>query len=184
MSDQEIIPRGAPLGRPLSFTPSIGEEICSRIATGESLRSICRCANMPAQSTVFLWLLRGSTGDTPELAAFSDQYARAREWQADSHADEIQDIADDGRNDFMEVHGSEGELKGYLVNGEAIQRSKLRVDTRKWIASKLKPKKYGEKLDLTTGNKPITNDPVDIAAKAASLLALAQHRKENGEEPE
>jgi len=59
------------------------------------------------------------------------------------------DIADDGRNDWMERHGKED--AGWQANGENIQRSRVRIDTRKWLASKLKPKKYGDKVDLTHG---------------------------------
>jgi hypothetical protein len=71
---------------------------------------------------------------------FAEQYAHARDSQADTLADEILDIADDGSNDYM------GDDETY--NGDAVARSKLRVDARKWIASKLKPKKYGDKTLL------------------------------------
>lgn len=93
---------------------------------------------MPDKTTVFKWLR-----ERPEFLA---QYARAKEESADALADEMLDIADDGSNDWMELHHREN--VGWVENGEAMQRSRLRVDTRKWIASKLKPKKYGEKLDL------------------------------------
>lgn len=74
---------------------------------------------------------------------------RAREAQADTLADELLDISDDARNDWMKRnHGDDD--PGWVANGEHIQRSRLRVDTRKWIASKLKPKKYGDKLELAS----------------------------------
>jgi hypothetical protein len=95
---------------------------------------------MPNRATVFRWLSK-----FPE---FSDQYARAREAQAEALADEILQISDEGQNDWMEKYNQKGEAVGWQVNGEAVLRSKLRVDTRKWIASKLRPKKYGEKVDL------------------------------------
>jgi len=91
---------------------------------------------MPAMSSVFLWLQKH-----PE---FSEQYTRAREAQADALADDILEISDDARNDWMERHGEDS--RGWQVNGEHIQRSRLRVESRKWIASKLKPKKYGDKV--------------------------------------
>src|SRR3546814_4173198 len=72
------------------------------------------------------------------------QYARARDNQADTLADEILDIADDGSNDYV------GEDEKY--NGDAVARSRLRVDARKWLAGKLAPKKYGEKIDHTLAN--------------------------------
>jgi hypothetical protein len=92
---------------------------------------------MPGKATVFRWL-----GANEE---FRDQYARAREAQAEALADEIIDIADDGHNDWMERN--QGDAAGWVQNGEAMQRSRLRVDARKWVASKLLPKKYGDKLD-------------------------------------
>lgn len=93
---------------------------------------------MPNKSTVFRWLATHKE--------FSDQYARAREEQAEALADEILSIADDGSNDWMEKQDKNGQSIGWVVNGEAVNRSRLRVESRKWIASKLKPKKYGEKL--------------------------------------
>jgi hypothetical protein len=97
---------------------------------------------MPDKSTVFRWLAVNEP--------FRDQYARAREAQADYYAEEIIDISDDGSNDWMErrseAEKGAGVNTGWVLNGEHVQRSKLRVDARKWIASKLKPKVYGDKL--------------------------------------
>lgn len=91
---------------------------------------------MPCAQTVFVWLFKH-----PE---FNDRYAKARDEQADVYADEIAEISDNGMNDWMDTNDPDN--PGYRVNGEAIARSRLRIDTRKWIASKLKPKKYGEKI--------------------------------------
>lgn len=123
-----------------SFTPEMAARICERISDGESLRAILADDGMPASSTVFKWL--------SENAAFSEQYARAREAQADAVFDEILTIADDGRNDWMERENADGENIGWAINGEAVRRSQLRIDARKWMAGKLRPKKYGEKLDV------------------------------------
>lgn len=123
-------------GRPSSYTIEIGDAICERIAEGESLRSICRADDMPNKSTVFRWLEADDD--------FATKYARAKAFQAESLADEIMDIADDGTNDWMERNSEDN--PGWVVNGEAIQRSRLRVDARKWAASKLLPKKYGDKV--------------------------------------
>ena len=112
--------------------------ICDRIANGESLRQICDDEGMPAASTVFLWLNADET--------FSEQYARAREAQADAIFDEILLIADDGRNDWMERKNSDGQNIGWMENGEALRRSQLRIEARKWMAGKMKPKKYGDKI--------------------------------------
>lgn len=119
-------------GRPTKYTDDLATEICHRIAEGESIRSICRDEKMPVTSTVMLWLVDG------KHERFSEQYAKARLIQAEHLADELMDIADDGRNDWMERNGENAE--GYQVNGEHVQRSRLRVDTRKWYLSKVLPK--------------------------------------------
>lgn len=61
-------------------------------------------------------------------------------------------------------------------NGDAVQRSKLRVDARKWVAAKLKPKKYGDKIDVTSGNEPVKMDETAVAARIASLLKVGLER--------
>lgn len=127
--------------RPSAFTQDIADTICERIADGESLRAICDEEGLPTKTSVFRWLA--------DSEQFRDQYARAREAQADALVDDMLDIADDGRNDWMEKHNAEGEAIGWRENGEAIRRSQLRIDARKWMAGKLRPKKYGDKIDLT-----------------------------------
>jgi hypothetical protein len=116
------------------YTPQIAEFICARIANGESLRKITSDHDMPASSTVFKWL--------SEQKAFSEQYARAREAQMEVMAQEIIDIADETLHDT--ITDEEGKER---QNTEWINRSRLRVDTRKWLMSKLAPKKYGEKVE-------------------------------------
>jgi hypothetical protein len=117
------------------------ETICRRLMEGESLRSICADAMMPTRSVVFRWL--------SEDDDFAKKYAFARDVQADTVFDDIMDIADDGRNDWMERNGKDS--RGWTENGEALRRSHLRIEARKWMAAKLKPKKYGEmnKVELT-----------------------------------
>jgi len=122
------------------FSQALFNTICERIANGESLRAICADSDMPDKATVLRWL-------QPETAAaLRDQYARAREMQADALFDEVLDIADDARNDWMESRAADD--AGWLANGENIQRSRLRIDARKWMAGKLRPKVYGEKLAI------------------------------------
>lgn len=175
MAEGEIVPAGEPnSGRPLSYTQEIADIICDRLSLGESLRSICDDDAMPSRMTVFRWLRRDDEIGT----AFRDQYAHAREAQADSLFDEMNEIADDGTNDWMEKRDKDGALIGWQLNGEHVQRSKLRIETRKWQAAKLKPKKYGEKIDITSGDEPIQTDINDVAARAAALLAAARARKD------
>ena len=124
------------LGAPSTYTPELAAAICEHIAAGKSLRTIAALDGMPAQSTIMVWL----DGKHPD---FTEQYARAREAQADKLAEEILAIADDGRSDTY--IDAEGNTKS---DPEVIQRSKLRVDTRKWLASKMAPKKYGDKVAI------------------------------------
>lgn len=122
------------MGRPSTFTQEIADVICDRIADGESLRAVCNTDDgMPSKGTVLRWLAESET--------FQVQYARAREEQADKYADEIIEIADEDGT-------TEKENVGVVYDSTAVARNRLRVDARKWVASKLKPKKYGDKLAL------------------------------------
>jgi hypothetical protein len=124
-------------GRPSEYTQEIADELCSYLSAGESLRTACSRESMPCTTTFFRWLRK-----YPE---FEKQYARAKEESTDAMAEEVLDIADDGTNDWMER--SERRGGGYEVNGEHIQRSRVRIDTRKWLMAKMKPKKYGDKIE-------------------------------------
>ena len=144
-----------------TFTQKIADQICNRIADGESLRAICRDQDMPATSTVCKWLA--------ENTEFSEQYARAREAQADAIFDDILDIADNAKNDWMEREGDGG--AGWQLNGEHIQRSRVRIDARKWMAGKLAPKKYGDRQEIDLN---VNMDPDAAKARLAELLGKAQ----------
>ena len=111
------------LGRPTDYTKDMAENICEKISGGLSLRAICAEAGMPARGTVYRWLI--------ENADFQDQYARAREKQADYFAEEIIEIADSAE-----------------AESAAVSKAKLQIDARKWAASKIAPKKYGDKQEI------------------------------------
>lgn len=125
-------------GRPSVYSPEIAAEICSRLADGETLRSVCRDEKMPSESTVRGWALNDHEG-------FSAQYARAREIGYLAMADDLLEVADNGTNDWMERKDDSGNT-AYVLNGEHVQRSRLRVDTRKWLLSKALPKLFGDKI--------------------------------------
>jgi hypothetical protein len=110
------------------------ETILLRIEDGEALRQILKSIPMSA-STFYEWL-EGSE-------VMAKRYARACELRADAIFDEIIEIADDSSQDGIETDN------GPIVNSEFVQRSRLRVDTRKWIVAKLNPKKYGDKNETT-----------------------------------
>jgi hypothetical protein len=134
-----------PGGRPSDFTPELGDKICEELALGKSMRTVCAPEGMPDMSTVFRWIRKNEE--------FRNQYARAKEEATDAMAEDMLDIADDGSNDLMTI--VKGKTEYEVENKEVTNRSRLRVDTRKWLMSKMKPKKYGEILDLRTNGKDI-----------------------------
>lgn len=137
----EVVTEEPKRGRPISvYTPELAEEICERIAEGETLRQVCRSKDIPP-STVRRWVLNDING-------FSAQYAQARDLCIESWADELMEISDDATNDWMKREGKDGEDLGWSVNGDHVQRSRLRIDTRKWMLSKMKPDRYGDKVQL------------------------------------
>lgn len=151
-----------------TYTPELAAEICKSIALGASLRTICDSDSMPDQTTVYRWLR--------ERDDFRQQYVRAREDQAETMLDQIITIADDTSND------TEITDQGERPNSEWITRSRLRVDARKWAMSKLAPKKYGDKIDVTTNNESLNLSVEDRAAKLAALAGLAAKRKQDQED--
>ena len=116
----------------------IEDEIVRRLSDGEPLRSICRDEHMPAWRTVYDWISADSD--------FSARIARARETGADAIAEDILDIVDDSRNDWMEKKNNDGDCIGYQLNGDHVQRSKLRAEMRLKLLAKWQPKKYGDKI--------------------------------------
>lgn len=123
------------MARPTKYSQELIDNICSQIAEGKSLRTICDDDSMPTRETVRVWLRDNDV--------FSAQYARARDEQADYYADEIIEIADTEKDP---------------------QKARVRVDSRKWVASKLKPKRYGDKLDLdATVDGKITIQTINYA---------------------
>lgn len=123
------------MARPTEYSQDMADQICARLIDGESLRAICRAEEMPGASTVFQWLNAQPT--------FVEQYTRARDIHAELKFDEIQEIADDGKRDYVLTEA------GPLVDHDHIARSRLRVDTLKWRLARMAPKKYGDKLETT-----------------------------------
>ena len=135
-----------PIGRPTDYSDELANSICEKLMAGVSLREICRADDMPNRSSVHKWL--------SENTVFSDQYVRACDIRADGMFDEMFDIADDSANDWMKRKDGEE-----VLNGEHVQRSKIRIDTRKWALARMQPKKYGDRLDLNHGGQdgnPVT----------------------------
>lgn len=158
------------MARPSSFTQETADRICELLADGISLREVCRMDDMPGRSTVWRWI------DADE--AFRAQYARAKAEGLEAIAEDILDISDNAHNDWMRRNHGEDD-PGWVANGESIQRAKLRVDSRKWLLSKLAAKKYGDrqviagdpdaplKHDHTVGLQPETQRFLDAMRATA-----------------
>lgn len=142
-------------GRPTLCVPDVYEPILHRLASGESLNSICKDESMPHKVTVIRWRLN----DGAEYEDFRTKYAIARQIGYELLEDELFDIADDGRNDWMLSNDPENEA--YKLNGEHVQRSRLRVDTRKWYLSKVLPKLKDGQQDEKPKDQSITINLVD-----------------------
>lgn len=125
------------VGRPSDYTLDLAAIICSRLAAGEPLVKICRDEDMPSTTTVYRWLAADE--------AFRDMYARAREDQADTLADQIVDIADEYPQSVFTTEGrGDMQVDVQRIDSAAVNHQRLRVEARKWVAAKLKPKKYGD----------------------------------------
>ncbi len=159
-------------GRPSTYTPETAALICERLAAGESLRAICRDDGMPPESTVRGWVL-------DDVQGFSAQYARARDIGLDALAEETLAIADTPVEGVRREESDDGYKE---VREDMLGHRKLQVDTRKWLLSKLAPKKYGDKtsMELTGANGgPVQISDTERAAKIAAILAAAKARKES-----
>lgn len=126
-------------GRPSIYSDELADFICDKLASSSlGVTKICRMYDhLPNPDTIYDWINKNPS--------FSEKYRKAKLKQADYMAHEIIEIADDATNDWMECNTDNG--PGWKLNGEHVQRSRLRVDTRKWLASKLLPKQYGAYAD-------------------------------------
>jgi hypothetical protein len=129
------------VGAPSTYDPHIANMICIMISEGKSLRQILAqdtTGLLPAQSTVYEWLLRHKD--------FAENYTRAREEQADTLADEIIQIADEQPEIVVVTDKKTGAVIEHKLDGAFLQWQKNRIEARKWTAMKLKPKKYGDRV--------------------------------------
>lgn len=143
-----------------SYTRELADLIIAEIEDGKSLRQICRehDAILPSRRTIQTW-------KEADVDGFASRYARAEQDAFDAFDEEILCIADNGSNDTYT--DADGNTK---VDHEAIQRSRLRIDARKWVYAKRHPERYGDKLDLTTDGEKL-NAPTIILGGQASVAA-------------
>ena len=158
------------MGRPSLYTEELANEICVRLGLGESLRKICLDDHIPSLATVMTWLSR-----KPD---FLEQYTRAREIQAETQFDELIDIVDQPP-ELSYVTGKNGEQIEVKFDSTYVAWMKLRVDTRKWTAARMAPKKYGEQKtpeevhDMTVIDVNV-RDMMDVAVKRLELIRIAE----------
>lgn len=130
------------MGRPTIYSDELALEICERIANGRSLRSVCLDKDMLAMSTVMDWLNNNSD--------FSEQYRRACEDRETTHFEEMLTIADE-----------------VLPETAEVAKAKLQIDTRKWVLSRMNPKKYGDKQT----DKDVNSQAIDLVAQLMKELS-------------
>ena len=135
------------MARPTIFTKDLGDKICEELSQGKSLRTVCLADDMPDKASVFRWLRTNKE--------FCDQYARAKEESADADNEVLEDIGDEAIAESKTVDPK--------ASSAVVSAYKLKADNLKWFMSKKKPKKYGDKLDMTTNGKDLPIPLLDVS---------------------
>ena len=158
-------------GRPSKYSEALASKICKLIAEGEKVVDVCKRKGMPSVGTVFRWM--------HDKEGFREMYDRAREERAHRIFDDMLEIADDGTNDYVEKFNKNGESMGPQLDSEHVQRSRLRIETRKWIVSKLCPKQFGDRQQMAlTGPE---DGPVQVTIRKISAADIPKPKsKERG----
>ncbi len=151
------------------LTDGIWSVILDRIAAGESLNKICSTVDMPGRKAVFERIGKDTTA--------MQQYNLALSLRADTHAEELLTISDDGTNDtYVDDEGNR------RVDTDVIARSKLRVDTRKWIISRMDPKRYGDRQTIDLVTPPMTDE--ERRLRLAELQAKLKNQQKGDKSSE
>ena len=147
------------MGRPSKYCPEMVELICERVATHDcGLRTLTDMYDdIPDKVTINIWRRK-----YPE---FRSRYAQAKCEQLEFLTEDILEIADDSSNDWMEYYDKENGCSAWKLNGDHVQRTKIRIDTRKWLAAKLAPKIYGDLRNQEQSN------PQDTVNKIRDLVS-------------
>ncbi len=135
-----------PGGRPTDYTQEIADIVCKELSQGKSLRKVCLDDNLPSAATIFNWLAKNKE--------FLEQYTRAKESSSEALNEMLMDIGDQAIE-----HAESTDTK---VSGAIVQAYKLKADNMKWYMSKVKPKKYGDKVDVTSGGEAIKGNTIVI----------------------
>ena len=136
----------------VDYSAKIVKKICDMIETGESVSKICRMKGMPEKKSVYRWLAK-----YPE---FMEEYMAAKICGVEALVDQMMDIANDSSMDFKEVNGKK------TFDGDHVQRSRLRIDTIKWVSTKLVPRLYGDRTQVDVsgevGVKALSDDQLKM----------------------
>ena len=141
------------------YNDRVARQICLRLMQGQTLREITSDPRMPCKTTICKWLA------DPRFEAFREMYYYARRVYAELLMDEVIEIADDTSNDWQKTYDKRGNHNGWKPDNEAIQRSRVRIDTRKWLASKLIPRIYGDHVQVEHG---LTGDLMKLLQDASN----------------
>lgn len=144
---EEVKPKHAG-GRPTLYNGELASTICKRIALGNSLRSVCRADDMPDMSTIYDWFK-----SEPE---FTKQYEKACEDRVEAQYEDLNEI----NNEAIQYAKTEDK------NVQAVMTAyKLKADNMKWSMSKMKPKKYGDKLDVVSDGEKLQTGVIILPSK-------------------
>lgn len=160
------------MGRPSSYTPEIGEQVCELI---ESVPGSIRVAleareDLPGFATVYRW--------EQQFPEFRERLSRARELRAHLMADDAVAIADESWNDTILKTGRDGEAHE-SPNSEWMARSRLRVETRRWHAKVMNQRAYGDHASLNVGGQP--GNPLEVK-HAVDLSKLSEEERDRAAE--
>jgi len=130
----------SPEGRPTMFDEAMADKVLEHLATGGAMRTFMEMDGYPYPCTVYRWLFR--------YPKFRDNYLEARNIGMFAMGEDMFDIADDGANDYMEKLDKDGQAAGWRENGETVQRSRLRVQTRQWYMERMNARHFGDKKQV------------------------------------
>jgi hypothetical protein len=129
----------ARLGRRTLYTADLADWILNQLTEGRTLSDLCRDPGMPARATVELWVEQNRED-------FAERYKTARDKGFHAMAEQIIDIADDARGDWVVLQKPDGTTET-VVNPQHLPRCKLRIHARSWLVSKVLPRHYGDRPD-------------------------------------
>jgi hypothetical protein len=161
--DQQNLKPKHPGGRPSKYSIELAHEICKVIASSsESLQRMCNERDhWPDRPTIFTWLNKHEE--------FRNMYTKAKQDQVSAYVDDIVEISDHAASDtILDSKGNE------IENREWVNRSRLRVDTRKWLASKLVPRLYGDRI--ITKDEDVDKDNTSVVEIPANGRAVKEKK--------